>query len=59
MVHPPPYPDAGDDADVGTDREPTAGVPRWAAVAGIAIAIILLLLIVALHLSGVIGPGVH
>lgn len=43
-----------DDAD-GSDREPTARIRRWVAV-GICAALVLLVLIAALHLTGVVGP---
>ena len=33
--------------------------PRWAIVLGIVIAIHLVALIVLLHLTGTIGPGIH
>jgi hypothetical protein len=59
MVRPPPYPDTGDDTDVGSDRRSSAGAPRWVSILVIIIAIGLVLLVVALHLSGAIGPGVH
>jgi hypothetical protein len=46
------------DAGGPEDREP-AGRPRWVSVAVITLTLALLGLIVVLHLSGVIGPGVH
>jgi hypothetical protein len=57
MADPPPYPDSGDDAGVGPDRGPPAGMPRWVVVVGIVIAIGLVLVVVVLHLSGIVGPG--
>ncbi len=57
MADPSLYPDANSDTDVGTDRELTAGTPRWVKVFGI-IAIILVLLFVLLHLTGR-GLGGH
>lgn len=35
------------------------GAPRWAIVLGVVAAGALLALLIALHLSGAIGPGVH
>lgn len=51
---PAPYPDTGDEApDGGSAR------PRWASVLGIFIAVVVVLLIVVLHLTGVIDAGGH
>ena len=50
--------DTGDDTGVGADHRPTAA-PRWVSVLGIVIAIVLLLLIVVLHLTGILGGGLH
>jgi hypothetical protein len=36
-----------------------AGSQRWLLVAGISVAVALLLLMVVLHLTGVLGPGEH
>ncbi|MHB8645649.1 MAG: hypothetical protein ACYDAR_07660 [Thermomicrobiales bacterium] len=51
--------DSGDDTGMGPGRRPPTGTPRWISVLGIVIAIVLLLLIVILHLSGILGPGLH
>ena len=59
MADLPPYGDTGDDACVGPDRGSTTSIPRWVTVFGIVIAIVLLLLIVVLHLTGTLGPGLH
>jgi hypothetical protein len=59
MAHPPPYPDSGD-ADANSYRRPAAGgTPRWVSAVGIVLVVGLLLLVVALHLTGTIGPGAH
>ncbi|GEM_PF-1845448 len=59
----PPYSGTGDDTSndtgVGHDRRSTTSTPRWVSVLGIVIAIVLLLLIVVLHLTGILGPGLH
>lgn len=57
----PRYSGTGDDSgdDSGPDRKSTTPAPRWVSVLGIVIAIALLLLIVALHLTGTLGPGLH
>lgn len=56
-----PYPgtDTDDDTGVGSDRESHTRIPRWMSVLGIVIAIVFLLLIVVLHLTGALGPGLH
>ncbi|HLE98576.1 MAG TPA: hypothetical protein VI540_01675 [Gaiellaceae bacterium] len=57
MADPSPYPDT--DTGVRPDRETATGTPRWVPVLGILSAIVLVLLLVVLHLTGVIGPGAH
>jgi hypothetical protein len=57
MADPSHSPETGDGR--GPDHGATRGTPRWLVVVGIVIAVALLGLIVFLHLSGVIGPGVH
>jgi hypothetical protein len=59
MADPPSYPDSGDDTGVGPDRGSASSTPRGVPVLGIVIAIVLVLLLVVLHLTGVIGPGAH
>ncbi len=61
MADPPVYPstDTEDDTGVGLDRGSTTGTPRWMSVLMIVIAILLVLGFVLLHLTGVIGPGLH
>jgi hypothetical protein len=56
MADPPRYPHS--DADTG-DRGSATGTPRWAVVLGIVIAIVLVLLVIVLHLTGTLGPGAH
>jgi hypothetical protein len=56
---PPRSPDAGDDARERPDQGHPTGPSRWVVVVIIGLAIVLLGLIVYLHLSGAIGPGVH
>lgn len=58
MADPSHYPDSDDpSADVG--RRAASAASRWLMLAGVVIAIVLLLLVIALHLTGVIGPGLH
>ncbi|MHB8574447.1 MAG: hypothetical protein ACYDCQ_03860 [Dehalococcoidia bacterium] len=61
MADLPPYPDTPDsnaDTGAGHNRSPTTSRSRWVYalwIGGVAI----VLLVVALHLTGVIGPGSH
>lgn len=59
VADPPPYPDPSGDTGAGPGRGSSDGTPRWVFVVGIVIAVGLLLLIVVLHLTGTISPGVH
>jgi len=59
MADPHRSPGTEDDAPRGSEREEVGRRPRWAVVLGIVVAFALLGLMVALHLSGTIGPGVH
>ena len=66
MAHPPyPRPDADPDAETGAEaggqprHRPGNGTPRWVMVAGIIVAIAVVLLMVVLHATGVLGPGDH
>jgi hypothetical protein len=56
MADPPPFPNA-DDADEEPARAP--GAPAWLSVLGIVIGALVVVLVVALHLLGVVGPGAH
>jgi hypothetical protein len=55
----PRYPDAEDDTRVEGERGSATGTPRWITVLGIVIAILAVLTLVVLHLTGAIGPGLH
>jgi hypothetical protein len=52
-------PDTGDDTGLGSDCGSPTSPPRGMSVLGIVITIVLLLLIVVLHLTGILGPGLH
>jgi hypothetical protein len=57
MADLPPYPDSNGDTGEGPDRGSTTSTPCWVKVFGI-IAIVLVLLLVILHLTGG-GLGGH
>jgi hypothetical protein len=57
LADPPSY--TGDDTDVGPDRRSATSRSRWVPVIGIVIAVVLVLLVVVLHITGVLGPGAH
>jgi hypothetical protein len=59
MADPLHSPEDADGARRGPDQGGPSGTPRWVVVVGIVLAIALLGLIVFLHLSGAIGPGIH
>jgi len=59
MADPLRSPEDADRARRGPDQGTPSGTPRWVIVTAIVLAIALLGLIVFLHLSGAIGPGVH
>jgi hypothetical protein len=56
MADPPHHPDISD--DTGKSGSAT-GSPRWVSVLGIIIAIVLVLIVVVLHVTGTLGPGAH
>ena len=51
--------ETGDDARQDPDQGASSGTSRWVVLVGIVIVAALLGLIVFLHLTGAIGPGVH
>lgn len=57
----PRYPHS-DEPGADTGRQPRRSQgrqPRWVMVAGISVAVALVLLMVVLHVTGVLGPGDH
>jgi hypothetical protein len=59
LADPPSYPDTRGDTGVEPGRRSATSRPRWVPVIGIVIAVVLVLLLVVLHLTGVLGPGAH
>jgi hypothetical protein len=64
MADPLRSPEDADRARRGPEQDASRGTPsrdtqRWVVVVAIGLAIALLGLIVFLHLSGAIGPGIH
>jgi hypothetical protein len=55
----PSYPGTENGTDAEPNRGSAAGAPHWITVFGIVIAILMILTLVVLHLTGAIGPGVH
>jgi hypothetical protein len=58
VTGPPRYPDA-EDTGVERDSRSGGGAPRWITVLGIVIAVLVVLTLIVLHLTGAVGPGVH
>lgn len=44
---------------MGTDREPTTGVPRWVWVSGIVVAVLALVIVAVLLIGGGHNPPSH
>ena len=57
MADLPSHPDS--DSGVGRERRPGTGRAGWKAIAGIVVAVVLIVVFVVLHLTGVLGPGQH
>jgi hypothetical protein len=55
----PRYPGTENHTRAEPDSGSAAGAPRWITVFGIAMAILVVVTLIILHLSGAIGPGVH
>ncbi len=59
MADPPRHPENEEDTGVGPDHGAPRSTRRWAFVLGIVMAIALVALMIFLHLTGTLGPGVH
>jgi len=59
MADPPRSPNTEDDARRGADGPAASRAPRWVLILVALAAIALLGLMVVLHLTGIIGPGLH
>ena len=54
-----PFPRSAGEVGEAPDSGPAPGAPHWLSVVGLIIAIVVVLLVVILHLSGAVGPGAH
>jgi hypothetical protein len=61
MADLPSHPDTDNDNDndLGPRHGPTTGTPRWLTVLAIIIGVVVVVLLIVLHLTGVVGPGGH
>ena len=59
MAELPSHPDTDNDAGQRPAGGPASGTPRWLAMVGIILAIVVVALVAVLHLAGGIGPGAH
>lgn len=59
MSERPPDSDVGDDPRAALEPGSAPRTPRWIPALGIAVAILVILTLVALHLTGALGPGAH
>ena len=50
---------ADDEPRIGPDPQSVPGIPRWMTVVGIAVVVLVILMFVVLHLTGVMGGGTH
>ncbi len=58
MADLPAHPET-DDGGAGPDPASATGGSRRRAIAGIAVAVVLVVVFAVLHLTGVLGPAVH
>jgi 4-hydroxybenzoate polyprenyltransferase len=59
MADLPAHPDSADDPSAGPEHLAVTGRPRRTALLGVAVAVVLVVLMLVLHLAGVLGPGSH
>ncbi len=52
-------PDSGSASGTGPHRDRRGRTPRWVSVAGIVLAVALVVVLVVLHVTGVVGPGAN
>jgi hypothetical protein len=59
MADPPRPPETEDETRRGADGGTASGTPRWLLILVAIVAVALLGLMVVLHLTGTLGPGLH
>lgn len=59
MAELPSHPNTGDDDRARAEPGLGARRPHWKTIAGITVVVVLLVLMVVGHLTGVLGPGEH
>lgn len=62
MTDLPPQANAGDETDLGPDREATTGTPRWIKVVGISVIVLVVVVVLLLVTGGGLGghgPRMH
>ena len=59
MADPPRFPKTEDEARRGADGGLASSTPRWVLILVAIVAVALLGLMVLLHLTGILGPGLH
>jgi hypothetical protein len=59
MADLPAHPETGDGPGLGPGSESIAAKPRWKTTAWIVLGVVVVVVFIALHLTGVIDPGGH
>lgn len=59
MAELPSHPEPRDGAGLGSDSGPVRRAPGWVMVSGVVLAVVVVVALVALHLTGALGAGTH